>query len=232
MLIAILEDDPAQLENVTTHLEAEGHTVISASSIKDFYASCITQPIDMAILDWELPDGTGLDVLARLRNETGSNVPVFFITQRDSEVDIVNALDAGADDYLVKPVRAHELKARVKALGRRSGAIDESQVIELGPIRIDKASRHVSFDGEEVKLTNKDYHLACCILANPGKLMSREFLLKTVWGLTSEINTRTVDVHISRIRRALKIGPEIGYALRNIYQHGYRLEKLPNAEDE
>jgi DNA-binding response OmpR family regulator len=232
MLITILEDDQAQRENVTRYLENEGYDVKAVGSLSAFYSECIHLPMDMAILDWELPDGTGIEVLQRLRHEIDNDVAVFFITQRDSEEDIVQALETGADDYLVKPIRHQELIARVKALGRRIGAFSESSIISLGPIRIDKESRHVSIDGESIKLTNKDYHLACCILANPGKLMSREFLLKAVWGLSSDINTRTVDVHISRIRRALKLGPHMGYSLRNIYQHGYRLEKLAEISEE
>ena len=227
MLIAILEDDEVQANNVKTWLEEIGHQVVMGHTVKQFNTQCMSQPFDLALIDWELPDGIGLDALMHMKSELGDSVSAVFITARDEEQDVLSAFEAGADDYIVKPVKKAELLARIKAVSRRANLETHSQLIELGPVVINKSTREVTLHGELIKMTNKDYHLACCILSNAGKLLSRDFLLKTVWGLSSEINTRTVDVHISRIRRALKIGPEIGYSLVNVYQHGYRLEKLP-----
>ncbi|MEM8594362.1 MAG: response regulator transcription factor, partial [Pseudomonadota bacterium] len=201
--------------------------VVVAHNLKEFNLNCMSQPLDLALIDWELPDGFGLDALIRMKSEFGDSVAALFVTARDEETDVLAAFEAGADDYIVKPAKKAVLMARIKAVSRRANIEGQSNVLELGPIRIDKTSKEVTLHGEPIKMTNKDYRLACCLLANTGKLLSREFLLKTVWGLSSDINTRTVDVHISRIRRALNIGPDIGYTLVNVYQHGYRLEKLP-----
>lgn len=227
MRIAYLEDEVAQAELVKSWLEGADYEVEHASSGADFLAAVARQPIDLMILDWQLPDMEGVEVLGRVRRHLGLDTPVIFATQRDSESDIVTALEAGADDYLVKPLRQAELLARLASLARRSGMFEQEQaVIHLGPIELDPANEIVRVDGEVVKLTPKDYQLAYCMLRNVGKLLSRDYLLREVWGIDASINTRTVDVHVSRIRRSLNICPEIGYCIKTVYQHGYRLEKL------
>ncbi len=226
MKIVILEDDLAQAELVTQWLRDEQHDVRHVTNCRDFIELYKSEPMDMAILDWQLPDQTGIDVLHTLRTTLSSQMPILFATQRDSEDDIVNALRVGADDYLVKPLRHAELIARLSALSRRAGIDTSNSRLTLGPVTIDTLTETVTVSDEPVKMTQKDYQLAVCIISNPGKILSREYLLKEVWGVNASLNTRTVDVHISRVRRSLKIGPEIGYVIKNIYQHGYRLEKL------
>lgn len=224
MLIGLLEDDKAQALRTISLLEKEGHTVLHQELARTFMAEVLSQPVDLVILDWELPDKTGIDVLKNLRQEQESNIPVLFTTQRDSEEDVVTALKAGADDYLAKPLGEKELLARIEALSRRSGITSE-QPVEIGPIKLDKESEQILFDGEAVKLTRKDYLVAQCLIENLGKVLSRDYLLKEVWGIDSDLDTRTVDVHVSRVRRSLNIGPEMGYTIRTVHGHGYRLEQ-------
>lgn len=224
--IGYLEDEQSQAELVKSWLAGEGFAVTHASTGRDFIHLLSDNPVDLLILDWQLPDMEGLDVLASIRGQLNSNVPVLFATQRDAEIDIVKALHAGADDYLIKPLRKAELLARLNALARRAGVTKEDSCLTLGPISLDSASQLVTVNGDLVKLTPKDYQLAYCMLKNVGKLLSRDYLLREVWGIDATLNTRTVDVHISRIRRSLNIGPEIGYCIKTVYQHGYRLEKL------
>ncbi|WP_188151089.1 response regulator transcription factor [Teredinibacter waterburyi] len=226
MKIGLLEDDPAQAELVISWLEEEGHEVLHANRCNLFLDLCREHLLDMAILDWQLPDQTGLDVLVTLRQQMASTMPILFSTQRSAEEDIVKALQSGADDYLTKPVRQWELLARISALGRRAGIADDSSTIELGPIQLNTQTESISLSGEPVKLTRKDYLVALCLFQHQGKVLSREFLLKSVWGIATGLDTRTVDVHVSRVRRSLKIGPEMGYTIKTIYQHGYRLEKV------
>ena len=225
MKIGLLEDDPAQANLLISWLEAEGHHVIHASTSADFLVQNQQHALDMAILDWQLPDMSGLEVLTLLRQKHDSKIPILFSTQRNAEEDIVRALKKGADDYLTKPVRKGELIARISALGRRAGIQDSSNVIELGPLLLDVQKETISLNGAAVKLTRKDYLVALSLFQHQGKVLSREFLLKAVWGIEG-LDTRTVDVHVSRVRRSLQIGPEMGYAIKTIYQHGYRLEKL------
>ena len=231
MRIGYLEDEQSQAELVKSWLLGEGFEVNHADAGREFIRLLTDNPVDMLILDWQLPDMEGVDVLAFVRNQLNSNVPVIFATQRDAEADIVKALQAGADDYLVKPLRKGELLARLDSLARRAGVTNNDSRIELGPITLDNAAQIVTVNGEVVKLTPKDYQLACCMLRNVGKLLSRDYLLREVWGIDASLNTRTVDVHVSRIRRSLNIGPEIGYCIKTVYQHGYRLEKIEAMEE-
>ncbi len=224
--IAILEDDKDQVQLVSRWLTESGHKVSHADNGKEFLQLLKSGDFDMAILDWQLPDISGIDVLRHIRLDMKSSIPVLFATQKGQEDDIVKALNTGADDYLVKPLRHGELMARVTALQRRSGSADEFDILELGPIHIDTNNHIVRVHDETIKLTQKDYLLAVCLIRNFGKVLSREFLLKEVWGIDSDLNTRTVDVHVSRLRRSLKIGPEIGIYIKTIYQHGYRLEQM------
>jgi DNA-binding response OmpR family regulator len=226
MRIGYLEDQQAQAELVISWLEDRGYEVFHAATGAEFLKTLVDNPVDLLVLDWQLPDMEGVDVLRSIRQQLQIDAPVIFATQRDAEADIVRALECGADDYLVKPLRQAELLARLEALARRAGVGVSADFIELGPIVIDTAAEKVTVNNCAVKLTPKDYKLACCLLGNIGKLLSRDYLLREVWGIDAPINTRTVDVHVSRVRRALNLVPEVGYCVKTVYQHGYRLEKV------
>ena len=226
MKIAMLEDDPQQASLVKSWLEADGHQVSHRALGSEFLECCKHEPFDLAILDWELPDQTGIDVLKTLRTQDKCSIPILFATQRDSEEDVINALTSGADDYLVKPLRRGELMARLDVLRRRAGIDSPSDILTLGRIEINTKENTVQVDGETVKVTQKDFAVAVHLLSNVGKVLSRQYLLKSVWGVDADLNTRTIDVHVSRVRRSLKINPDMGYCITTIYQHGYRLEKV------
>jgi DNA-binding response OmpR family regulator len=154
-------------------------------------------------------------------------VPVLFTTARDAEADIVAALKAGADDYLVKPLRKQELLARVEALGRRARPKPRAaEHLRVGEFEVDVDRRIVTRGGAEMDLTQKDFDLAVFLVRNVGNLVSRGHILESVWGRTSDLNTRTVDTHVSRLRSKLGLVPENGWKLTAVYQHGYRLEQI------
>lgn len=227
MKIALLEDELSQAETVVELLTAHGHECEHFAAGKSFLYSVLHNSYDLLILDWQLPDIEGTEVLRQIRSEMNWRIPVLFLTQRDSEADIITALDAGADDYLVKPARSGELVARVNALSRRVGGEQtEQEEIEIGPYQISLSKRTIVSSGEDVSLTDKDFDLAVFMFQNIGRLLSRDFLLERVWGISSNINTRTVDTHVSRLRRKLNIKPENGFRIKTIYQHGYRLERV------
>lgn len=223
MRISLLEDDPAQAAMIKGWLEDAGHDVRHFERGQDLLDSMPGGRFDLLILDWELPDVSGVDVLTQARRHVHWHVPILFVTQRDAESDIVRALDAGADDYMVKNISQGEFLARVTALGRRLA--NEELEFSAGPFRFYPASQTVTRDGEPVELTARDFELAQYLFQNVGRLLSREQLLRDVWKV-SGVNTRTVDVHMSRIRRRLQISPESGFRIKTIYQHGYRLEEL------
>ena len=226
MRIAYLEDDAAQADMVRHWLVEAGHSCTHQSSGRDFMSLLRRETFDLLVLDWEVPDMTGFAVLEELR-ASGNKVPVLFATQRDDETSIVGALSHGADDYMTKPVRQAELLARINALGRRSGVSSDADqtVFTLGPWEVNREKRQILVDGELARLTDKDFDLASYLFQNVGKLLSRAHLLEKVWGIMTPIESRTVDVHISRIRRSLQIRPERGYRIKTVYQHGYRLEE-------
>lgn len=227
MLVAYLEDDQHQAQTVTQWLLDFGYEVEHFSTAQSLLNSAADKLFDVFILDWELPDMTGIDVVQKLRTQFQMDTPVLFCSQRDAEVDVVKALEVGADDYMRKPLMRIELRARMEALVRRSGqAPITKQVLELGPFKFDLVNKLAYRDGERVEMTEKEFDLAACILSNPGRILSRAFLLERVWGISSNLNTRTVDVHVSRVRKSLGITPEVGYRIKTIYQHGYRLEQL------
>ncbi len=227
MRIAYLEDDMAQAELVTHWLKEAGHNCIHMASGREFMSLLRRDTFDVLVLDWEVPDMNGYAVLEEVR-ASGNRTPVLFATQRDDESSIVGALSQGADDYMVKPTKQAELLARISALGRRAGVseMDEETALSVGPWTVDRSRRQILLDEDAIKLTDKDYELACYLFQNVGKLMSRAHLLEKVWGIMTPIESRTVDVHISRIRRSLHIRPERGYRIKTVYQHGYRLEPI------
>lgn len=227
MNIAIVEDDPLQFTLICRWLEAAGHQCHGYPDGETFRNAVPEAGHQMLLLDWELPGHSGLDILSWLRNQPGQNLPVMFLTQRDDEDDIVQALRNGADDYLVKPARERELLARIEALARRSPACQADDSSEsIGPFTIQSHSRLLHRNGQPVELTQKEFSLACHLLRNIGKLLTREELLEEVWNHAINLNTRTVDTHISRVRKKLLLTPEQGWQLSAIYQYGYRLDRL------
>lgn len=225
MLIGILEDEQPQAELIRDWLEQAGHEAFHAGTRAEFLPLVERERPGALVLDWQLPDCEGIDVLEYLRGEAGFRGPVLFATGRDSEEDVVRGLKAGADDYLAKPLRKAEFHARLEAVLRRISPPVED-VIELGPLRIDRRNKQVSVEGEVVNLSPTEYRLAECMCSDVGALLSREYLLETVWNVAADLDTRKVDVYVSRMRRKLQIGPAMGYCVTTVYRHGYRLEKL------
>lgn len=226
MQIALVEDDPAQADLLQAWLKEAGHDCHHFSNGKAFIYEAKRHTFDLIILDWMLPDSTGPDLLNWVRENIDWQIPVLFTTSRDSEQDIVFALSHGADDYMIKPVKQQETIARVNALLRRSAPVDaEDNILEASPYVFDAQSRSVSVNSEPVELTQKEYDLALFLFRHTGRLLSRSYLLENIWGVNSGLQTRTVDTHISRIRKKLALGPEVGWRLSSVYQHGYRLEQ-------
>lgn len=228
MRIAFLEDDIDQSRVATLWMEEAGHHVATFSGGKDLIRALRTESFDVLILDWVVPDLSGLAVLEWTRTHYDWNIPVMFTTAVDNEEDIVKALEAGADDYMKKPLHEGELNARLSALSRRLQLGKTStQLLDFEPYTVDIAARAIRLGDEWIELTQKEYELAAFLFKNIGRAISRGHILDAVWGTSPELNTRTVDTHVSRLRKKLKLSKETGWTLTSIYQHGYRLEKLP-----
>lgn len=226
MRIAILEDDQDQADLLTVWLEEANHQCDVFPDGNAFVRAYKQDSYDLVLLDWMVPKLSGLDVLKHLRAHVDTVVPVVFITQRDSEDDIVKALESGADDYMAKPVRHKETMARVNAIARRMGFGDEhtSDNYDVPPYKIDTRLRHVTLNDDIVDMTQKEYELTLFMFKNLGRVISRGHLLEMVWGTSSKLNTRTVDTHVSRLRSKLKLDEQEHWQLTSVYRHGYRLE--------
>lgn len=221
----MLEDDAAQANRASGWITERGHQCEVFHKPGDFQRAFSKTSYDVVMLDWNLPDTTGLEILKWIRQSLVSDVPVIFVTVRQGESDIVAALEAGADDYLVKPIRQFELLARIGALARR--AQPEAEILEYDPYTFDTGNRQITVNGKPVKLTEKEYDLSLFLFRNSGRILSRQHLLTSVWGTTSaELNTRTVDTHASRLRKKLALAATKKWKLTSIYQNGYRLDAL------
>ncbi len=227
MRIALLEDDMEIGSAINQWLENAGHHCHHFTSGKAIVREAARESYDLFLLDWNIPDLSGLDVLKWLRDKQISNVPVIFVTSRDTEADIVGALAAGADDYMIKPLRRSEMLARCAAVVRRIGSKQsEEKPFEMGDFRIDFTNRIIYIADQPVELTDKEYELSVFLFRNIGRLLSRGHISESVWGRTSDVQSRTVDTHVSRIRKKLDFGVKRGVRLTPIYNFGYRLERV------
>ena len=188
-------------------------------------AAMEAQSFDLLLLDWMMPEVSGEQVLAGVRERFGLNMPVMVVTARDAESDVVHALRLGADDFVVKPPKALELLARMDALTRRVRN-GRAMAIRIGPYEIDPERRSVSIDGRLIALTQKEFDLAVYLFQNVGRLLSRIKLLEEVWGVEADLDTRTVDTHVSRVRRKLLLDESTGWKLLPVYGFGYRLDQI------
>jgi DNA-binding response OmpR family regulator len=226
MRLAILEDDADQAGLLQQALSAVGHDCQMFTSGKALIKEAGRESYDLFLLDWQVPDLSGEDVLRWVRSNVQAPVPVMFITNRDSEDDIVSALSQGADDYMKKPVGRAELLARVAALLRRAYPVKTADVVEFGHYRFDTKNEVLKANGEAVELTQKEFALALFLFNNLGRLLSRGHILQSVWGRSDDVPSRTMDTHVSRIRTKLNLRPENGFKLTPVYNYGYRLEQV------
>ncbi|MDX1824458.1 MAG: response regulator transcription factor [Thiohalomonadales bacterium] len=230
MNIAVVDDDQDVASLLCLWLEEEGYTCMSFLDGQTFTRQVGNEQFDAVLLDWMMPEVDGEQVLAWLRGKQDWDTPVIFVTSRTTEDDMVRILNEGADDYITKPVSRRELLARIAAVTRRSNKRYAQEILEIGPYQIDPQSHSLRVEGKAVKLTDKEFELASYIFNHIGRLLSRNQILASVWGYESDVNTRTVDTHISRIRKKLQLTPENGWRLSSIYHQGYRLERLASED--
>jgi DNA-binding response OmpR family regulator len=225
MHIAILEDDADQRALLELWVGSGQHTTRGFGMAAEFIEGAKRERFDLLLIDWMLPDGTGADVLQWVRGNLGWGIPIVVVTARDDEATVVAALKMGADDYVVKPPKPMELLARLESVARRvkPGGLP---VLRLGSYEVDIAGHRLSLDGAPITLTQKEFDLSVYLFQNPGKLLSRDHLLNKIWGLNTDVDTRTVDTHISRLRKKLLLDGSKGWKLTPIYGYGYRFDRV------
>ena len=203
--ILVVEDEPQVQELVAVNLEHAGHRVRRAATAGEAEISIREQLPDVLIVDWMLPDESGLSLTRRLReNERTRSLPILMLTARAMEQDKISGLEAGADDYLTKPFSPKELAARIKAVLRRRAPQLADDTVEIDGLRLDPAARRVTASGKIIELAPTEFRLLHFFMTHPDRIYSRAQVLDLVWGDHVFIEERTVDVHIRRLRKALE----------------------------
>ena len=227
MKIAVLEQDRPQADLICQVLSAAGHSCQSYDNAKELLGQLRKDSADMLVMDWHVPDMEGAEVLRRAKEKLASNAPTMILVGNNAEDDIIAGVTAGADDYLVKPVRRGELVARVSALLRRAYPSQNSaEQLQFGPYTFETRPGRLLKDGSVIDVTQKEFSLALLFFRNIGRPLSRAYIHESVWVRDNDVPSRTMDTHVSRVRNKLHLRPENGFRLVPVYSYGYRLEKL------
>jgi len=223
--ILVVEDEASLAMLLTYNLESEGYSVEHVDSGDEAALRLSEQGFDLVILDWMLPGVSGLEICRRLRSRDESrDMPVILLTARGEESDRVRGLSVGADDYVVKPFSTPELMARVRALLRRARPERVAAKLSAGDVDLDRETRRVRRAGREIHLGPTEFRLLEYLMEKPGRVFTRAQLLDSVWGLSAEIDERTVDVHVGRLRKALIRGREKD-PIRTVRGAGYSFDE-------
>ena len=221
MQILVVEDEQRMAELLRRTLQEEGHQVIMASDGKEGFEIARASAFDVIILDVMLPGMDGITVARRLR-ERRNQTPVLMLTARDAPADIIRGLDSGADDYLAKPFSIDILLARLRAVSRR-GAVARPVCLEVGDVKLDPASRRVTRAGEVLGLTPREYKLLELLMRNPGRAISRNRILESVWGFDSDVNENTLEVFMRQLR--LKVDTREPKLIHTVRGFGYMMRE-------
>lgn len=225
MKIGIVDDDDTMLQFVSRLFDAEGFRCVSFRRGRDLVSALARETFDLLILDWNMPDMSGMDILNWVQAQIAPCPQVIMLTSRSDKDDVAAALHAGADDYIVKPESAIVITARVHAVLRRVQPKATTERFErFGAYEFDRTAETVTLGGDPIVLTGKEFALAYLFFANQHKPLSRGYLMESVWKSVADLTTRTLDMHVSRIRTKLRLRSENGYRLQTVFNYGYRLE--------
>lgn len=222
--ILVVEDDPAIVTLLDYNLKAAGYEVASASSAEEGELLLAEQLFDLAVLDWMLPEMSGIELCKRMRKSSRvPSMPILMLTARGEETDRVRGLATGADDYVVKPFSVPELMARIGALLRRAAPERVSDQLVAGDITLDRQAHKVTRGSRTINVGPTEYRMLEVLMESAGRVLTRNQLIDRVWGTTAEIDERTIDVHVGRLRKALVRGNEAD-PIRTVRGAGYTLE--------
>jgi two-component system, OmpR family, phosphate regulon response regulator PhoB len=222
-LVLIVEDEPAQREVLSYNIQAEGYQVLTAEAGDEALMIVRETPPDVIVLDWMLPNVSGIEVCRQLKmGAETARIPVIMLSARSEEVDKIRGLETGADDYMTKPYSVAELLARLRTQLRRVRPATVGERLEYEDILMDLAEHRVYRQGEQLNLGPTEFRLLTAFMERPGRVWSREQLLDRVWGRDIYVDSRTVDVHVGRLRKALR-ADDHGDPIRTVRGAGYAL---------
>ncbi|WP_210396888.1 response regulator transcription factor [Motiliproteus sediminis] len=223
MYVAILEAERNLAECLMAWLADAGHRYTCCSNAEEFLACLDSERYDLLLVDCNCDDDRCFELVERGVNHAQGRLPLLFISDSGAQDQIVRALEYGADDYVVKPLQPQELVSRLEVLAHRFCRRPRADIEHYGPFVIDHAQHLITRFEEPIAVTGKDFSLAAYLFRHQNELLSRHRLLAEVWGVSQQVNTRTVDMHISRLRKALLLDGT-GFDIKTVHQHGYRLE--------
>jgi DNA-binding response OmpR family regulator len=228
MRIAIADDEADVIAFMKTIVEELGHLAVTFSDGNALSQALNRDTFDLVILDWNMPGKDGIEMLRWMETALDEKPPVIMMTNRTAKADIAEALNAGAADYITKPEDRGVISARINAMLRRnaagSGAFDTEAV--YGKYHLNRIDQTVSINGNTVTMTAKEFELADLFFRNSDRTLSRNYIMETIWRTNATLATRTLDMHISRVRSKLDLKPENGFRIFTVFGYGYRLESL------
>ena len=231
MRIAIADDDPELLEQLSSALSDTPHQFEQFKAGHELLTSLKRETYDVVLVDWNMPGRTGIEVI-EWATETLENPPAFILlTSRSDKSDVVRGLKAGAVDYVVKPESKEVIFARIEAANRRIKPPEVDRHSVFGDYAIDRLLRKITWHGEEIKLTAKETELATLFFDNLNRPLSRAYIFGQIWGGVPDIESRTLDIHISRVRKKLNLRPRNGFAIQTVFGFGYRMDRCSDTEE-
>lgn len=232
MRIAIADDDGESIVCLEGIVERMGHIHARFSDGDRLTTALLRDTFDLVLLDWNMPGKNGLQVIQWMQQTLDNPPPVIMLTGRTAKRDVTDALNAGADDYITKPEEDSVIAARITAVLRRTSAsASMEKITEYGGYRLDRMAQTIRHAGTEITLTAKEFELADLLFRNRDRTLSRAYIMETIWRTSADLATRTLDMHISRVRSKLCLKPENGFRIFTVFGYGYRLETIDPAKD-
>jgi DNA-binding response OmpR family regulator len=231
MRVVIADDEADVIAFLKSIVEEMGHIAVTFSDGNKLSQALVRETYDLLILDWNIPGKDGLATLQWMQTSMPERPAVIMMTNRSAKKDISDALNAGADDYITKPEDREVVAARIKAMLRRnagSGAFDAHAT--YGKYQLNRIDQTVSINGKTISMTAKEFELADLFFRNADRTLSRNYIMETIWRTTAALATRTLDMHISRVRAKLDLQPENGFRIFTVFGYGYRLESIGKSD--
>ena len=226
MRVAIADDEQEILDQVSTVVKAAGHTVDCFRNGIDLQNALKRETYDVVLLDWNMPGYTGLEIVTWADETLSVRPPFILLTSRREKGEVVRGLEAGASDYIVKPESEDVIRARIEAAGRKTKTDMKERHLTFGAYEFDQKESVVSKDGQAIALTAKEYQLALLFFQNIDRPLSRGYLFSRVWGGNANLETRTIDMQVSRLRSKLELKPHNGFVIRTVFGFGYRMDSF------